>query len=304
MKGIIFSGCSFTWGQGLYYYSGLPTLVEPPPNTYDSTLITPAHLRYMQTLRYPRLVANHFNTFEVVSKQNGGSEESSMNFIKAAFGLKEGFSHFTEDAFSFDEIEYVIIQTSQVNRNSFYYNYKGEDKWFNINVAETKSDFYEWLIESAGITLPEWQERHINFYFEELKSLMKYLEDLNIKTRILCWENDYIDLIRNDIFTYNRFIELNFRGKNFKSIRDLMNEHTHLAICNDYDNFKSPPQDHHPSKECHEVIAQNIISSIEKDINKERGKEFEPILEDFSNLQFSKPSEDNQPKETPKRSLI
>ena len=28
MKGIIFAGCSYTWGQGLYYYSGLETLKE------------------------------------------------------------------------------------------------------------------------------------------------------------------------------------------------------------------------------------------------------------------------------------
>ena len=305
MKGIIFSGCSFTWGQGLYYYSGLPTLKEPPPNTYDSTLLTPAHVRYMETLRYPRIVANHFNTFEVVSKQNGGSEESSLNFIKAAFGLKEGFSHFIDDKFSYEEIEYVIIQTSQVNRNSFYYIYNEEEKWFNINVAETKPDFYEWLIESEKITLSEWQERHTKFYFDELRSLMQHLENLNVKTKILCWENDYIDLIRSDLFVYNRFIELNFRGENFKSIRDLMNRHTHLAICSDHDNFKTPPQDHHPSKECHEIIAQSIINSIKKDIQKETDKNFQPVLEDFTKPIFSKSTEESVSQdETPKRSLI
>ena len=29
MKGLVFGGCSFTWGQGLYYYSDLPRLKEP-----------------------------------------------------------------------------------------------------------------------------------------------------------------------------------------------------------------------------------------------------------------------------------
>ena len=38
-KGIIFAGCSFTWGQGLYYYSNMETLKEPPPNQYDVTLV-------------------------------------------------------------------------------------------------------------------------------------------------------------------------------------------------------------------------------------------------------------------------
>lgn len=29
MKGILFGGCSFTWGQGLYFYSDLPNLYNP-----------------------------------------------------------------------------------------------------------------------------------------------------------------------------------------------------------------------------------------------------------------------------------
>jgi hypothetical protein len=117
MKGLIFAGCSFTWGQGLYYYSKLDTLVEPAPDCYDAKLVTDAHKRYMSTLRYPRLVANRFNTWEVTSKQNGGSEETSINFINSAFGLSEGFGFLVDEKFDFKEIEYVIIQTSQPNRN-------------------------------------------------------------------------------------------------------------------------------------------------------------------------------------------
>lgn len=29
MKGVLFGGCSFTWGQGLYFYSDLPNLYNP-----------------------------------------------------------------------------------------------------------------------------------------------------------------------------------------------------------------------------------------------------------------------------------
>ena len=68
-KGILFAGCSFTWGQGLYYYSGLETLKEPAPEQFDKKLIKDAHLRFMWTIRFPRLVANHFETFEIVKKE-------------------------------------------------------------------------------------------------------------------------------------------------------------------------------------------------------------------------------------------
>ena len=77
-KGMVFAGCSFTWGQGLYYYSNLSTLREPLPDHYDSSLVTSSHIEYMRTIRYPRLVSNYFNTFEYVHPNNGGSNHSAI----------------------------------------------------------------------------------------------------------------------------------------------------------------------------------------------------------------------------------
>ena len=267
MKGLIFAGCSFTWGQGLYYYSGLETLVEPEPNCYDAKLVTDAHKKYMETLRYPRLVANHFKTFEVVSKQNGGSEETSINFINSAFNPDGKFNFLIDQTFSFSEIEYVIIQTSQANRNAFYFEYEGEKCQFLINEKSTKGKFYEWLIEERKITIDEWLDDHRKDYLEKIRSLMKFLESNGVKTKILCWEDDYLNLIKSDIFMYNRFIPMKYRGDIFDSIRRMMDKHPHLTINSDYDNFSNPPKDHHPSRECHQVIAESVINSIQKDIN-------------------------------------
>lgn len=273
MKGLIFAGCSFTWGQGLYYYSKLETIKYPAPDAYDSRLVTNAHLRYMATLRYPRLVANHFNTWEVTSKQNGGSEETSINYINSAFGLLNGYGHLIDEKFDFSEIEYVIIQTSQPNRNSFNYKFRGKDCKFLIFDQESKSDFYEWLIEERNISIEQWRKEHIEKCFNQVKDLMSFLEENNIKTRILCWEDDYLDLISNDIFMYNRYIPLEYRENAFPSIRQLMDKHRHLTINSDYDNFENPPKDHHPSKECHEVIAKAVINSIEKDLQNKKNSD-------------------------------
>lgn len=270
MKGLIFAGCSFTWGQGLYYYSGFDTLVEPEPDCYDAKLVTDAHKKYMETLRYPRLVANHFKTFDVVSKQNGGSEETSVHFINSAFNPINKFDFLIDQTFSFSEIEYVIIQTSQANRNSFYFKYEGEECQFLINEKSTKSKFYEWLIEERKITIDEWFEDHKKNYFEKISSLMRFLESNGIKTKILCWEEDYLDLIRSDVFIYNRFIPIEYREENFDSIRKMMSKHPHLTINSDYDNFSDPPKDHHPSKECHKVISESVINSIQKDLDNKK----------------------------------
>jgi hypothetical protein len=279
MKGLIFAGCSFTWGQGLYYYSGMETIKYPEPDAYDSKLVSDAHIRYMETLRYPRLVANHFNTWEVVSKQNGGSEETTINFIQASFGIVNGQGHLIDDKFDFSEIEYVIIQTSQPGRNGFYYRFKDRDCHFLVHDPKSKAEFYEWIIEERKISIDQWREEHIRDYFEKIKSLMRMLESKGVKTKILCWENDYLNLIKNDIFMYNRFIDLEYRGERFECIRDMMIKHPHLTINSDYDNFENPPKDHHPSKECHEVFSKSVIESISKDL--ENAKPFEVIEEDF-----------------------
>jgi hypothetical protein len=282
MKGLIFAGCSFTWGQGLYYYSKLETLKEPAPDSYDAKLVRDAHKRYMETIRYPRLVASHFKTWEVVSKQNGGSEETSLCFIRKALGMQNGFEFLVDDSFSFEEIEYVIIQTSQPNRNGFYYKLNGEDKKFGFHDKESRGEFYEWLVEHRKISIDEWMLEHTEDYFNKLKDLMILLESNGVKTKILSWEPDYLDLIQSDVWVYNRFIPIEYRGKHFNNIREMMKEHRHLTINSDYDNFENPPKDHHPSKECHEVIAQSVIKSIQKDLdNKENSYVIDKAYEDI-----------------------
>ena len=51
MKGIIFAGCSFTWGQGLYYYSTMKNVVNQG-NQFTPNLLTDAHIRYKNIFRY------------------------------------------------------------------------------------------------------------------------------------------------------------------------------------------------------------------------------------------------------------
>jgi hypothetical protein len=42
-----------------------------------------------------------------------------------------------------------------------------------------------------------------------------------------------------------------------------MNENRFLHINSDNEYFEDTPKDHHPSKQCHRIIADNIIKKIE-----------------------------------------
>jgi hypothetical protein len=71
----------------------------------------------------------------------------------------------------------------------------------------------------------------------------------------------------NDKWMLDRFITFDYKGENYKSIFDLMMKNRHLDISEDYTKFIVPPEDGHPSLECHRVIANAIIKKIEESKN-------------------------------------
>ena len=53
-------GCSFTWGQGLWYYSYSPTVIEDKPYQFNPSLLNESHHKFKDSRRFARLVADHF----------------------------------------------------------------------------------------------------------------------------------------------------------------------------------------------------------------------------------------------------
>jgi hypothetical protein len=265
-KGIVFTGCSFTWGQGLYYYSNLPTLKEPGMYKYDQSLVNSAHRRYMASVRFPRLVANHFKTFEVVSENNGGRDMDSFNFLKKVFGLvpNDQFSHYlVNDKFNFNEIEYIVFQTSQLCRNTYYYNFEGNEYEYRVHLPESYDKFYEYLSKN-NLELDDVLKDLAITMFKEIKNTLQFYENLGIKTLLLHWENEYSELTDNDEWMKDRLVTFEYNKTPYKSINDLMLAHRHLEISHDYNEFTITPEDGHPSLECNKVIADAIIKKMEK----------------------------------------
>ena len=272
-KGMVFTGCSFTWGQGLYYYSNLPTLKEPGMYRYDQSLVNSAHRRYMASVRFPRLVANHFKTFEVVSENNGGRDMDSFNFLKKVFGLvpNDQFSHYlVNDKFNFNEIEYIVFQTSQLCRNTYYYNFEGNEYEYRVHLPESYDKFYEYLSKN-NLELDDVLKDLAITMFKEIKNTLQFYENLGIKTLLLHWENEYSELTENDEWMKDRLVTFEYNKTPYKSINDLMLAHRHLEISQDYNEFTITPEDGHPSLECNKVIADAIIKKIEETKNKKNG---------------------------------
>jgi hypothetical protein len=254
MKGIIFAGCSFTWGQGLYFYSDLPNVIPQSDNDYHPSKVTDAHVKYKDMLRYPRLVANHLDTFEVTRKPNGGNDKMSMDFVNNLF--KEGSD---EGRYYVEEIDYIIFQTSQIIRNGFEFIYNNTR--YNIKESHSNKPFTNWLIQE-NLTYDEWFPSFCQQVFDDIKNFFIFYEEKGIKTRILNWQNDLVPYILKDKFMNDRHIKLNYTSQEYNSIDDLVKDNNHMLISNDYLNFINPNNDTHPSKLCHKVIANSIITNI------------------------------------------
>lgn len=268
MKGMLFCGCSFTWGQGLWFYSNLENM-HYPKTEYNFNIgnIKDPELRFKDTIRFPRLVANHFNTYEIVKKQNGGCEDDTFNTIRQLFHGGHD-KHLTEDRCQTNDISYIIIQTSQLGRNRFHFTLDGQDEWavvWSSNNGENIDKFLKW-IEQNNLTYEEWRQIHIKNQMDKLIDTI-HLYDLSydVRVRVLCWEDDYIDFIKNNELLNSRFIKMKYNDNEYDTINEMMSKHRNLTIKYDTLTFKNPPQDHHPSKRCHEVIAKTIIDYIEEE---------------------------------------
>ena len=58
---------------------------------FNQSDITDAQIYFKNTINFPRLVAKHYNTFEIVKKQNGGSENQSYIFLENLFTNPNNF---------------------------------------------------------------------------------------------------------------------------------------------------------------------------------------------------------------------
>lgn len=255
-KGMIFAGCSFTWGQGLYYYSNLPTLSEPLPDQYDPTLLTSAHISYMEHNRYPRIVANHFNTFEAVNKDNGGSNKSAIHYWNRLDKNNKPY-------FPLAEYSFIIFQMTQWQRNDFEFKFEQYDYYhpFHRYTYAPLNEVFGRYLDYHNITLDKWIDDYIQQNVNEVKSFLYNAELQGLKTLLFTWPRDYIPYIEKDSWLRERFVTFDYKDKNYTSIETLMHNFE-LEIKRDYANFDEPPIDHHPSMLCHQIMAENLIKRI------------------------------------------
>lgn len=280
IKGIVFAGCSFTWGQGLYYYSNLPTLKEPESFTYQQNYVRFSHYQYLQSVRYPRLVANFFKTFEMCQPFNGGSTERITNWWNTCFQDTDDRNkslnvEWSAPRYDYSDFSHIIFQCTQWTRSdSFASPEEQEILKDKSHIAFMQSDLFNPWLERHNMTLDEYIDRGITEEVTKIKHFLQNFENKGLKVYILSWPSDIVPYILRDEWLFSRFINFNYKHIRYDSLEKMMGEshkshtqvpHPELTINRDFTHFKIPPDDGHPSMTCHKVIAENIINKIKKD---------------------------------------
>lgn len=278
-KGIIFAGCSFTWGQGLYYYSNLPSLREPLPNHYFPELIKWPHLEFMKSKRFPRLVANHFNTFEMCQPFNGGAPFSVNGWWENAFSQNSDtfteYVHTTpgpsksilsmgpdknhyEQLYDYQDFSHIIYQFTQWQRDTSFIKNEPHGHIFGTD------EYNDWLIEHNW-THDDYVDAAKKKVIDDSIILLEKFRSNGIKVYVTVWPEELISYVKNNPWFDDKLIEFDYKGTHYSNIYEMMLYNKELLISTDYDNFEEPPQDHHPSLLCHQILAEHIIKKMEND---------------------------------------
>ena len=266
MKGIVFAGCSNTWGHGLWYYSGLDNIPYGDEHLNYHTEKS-SYMNFKDTNRYSRLVANHFNTYDVVKFTTSGTDEVSLSFLELLFSGEKNFhtnAWLTQERYEYNEIEYIIFQTTFPDRSSIYIERDGKTYKFSLGDHKNWSTFIKTLSIYGIETFEQFYSILLEQLIRKIKTAFEFYESKGIKCRLYSWTKDYVDLIKSDEFLSQRFITFEHNGKKYEYAHQVIEDYPHYQIKFDFETLgESTPNDLHPSDKMHKLIAENIINFIE-----------------------------------------
>jgi hypothetical protein len=251
-KGFIFAGCSFTWGQGLYYYSGLDTVQsQENEHTYDHKKVSISQIAYCQKHRFASRVSNYFETFNFVRHGNGGSNDD--NIKEWSYKIFDPDCPWHEKIHP-TEIDVMVFQMTQPHRDiNIYTGNPHFDLLKDINTLE------EYINRHGHKNLEEFRSWFTQNTISNVYDFLYKIEQQGIRTILFTWPSDNVSYIRGNKWLNDRFMSFDYLDNTYNSIEEMMLRNKDLVIKTDTEFFSTPPEDHHPSMKCHDVISSCLI---------------------------------------------
>ena len=157
-KGILGVGCSFTWGEGLYFYSELDNLPFKENHEFINSEVTQAMRSYKDKYRYLNLLSSALDTWYHSGAKNGGSQWLSNEYLKG--GL-------FEDGYSYTDFKLLIYQFTLPERNF--------DRYETLDNQIIETDKILKKIENTGVkVITMCWDYQIPMFSEAYKKLFKH----------------------------------------------------------------------------------------------------------------------------------
>jgi hypothetical protein len=277
MKGLLFAGDSYTWGEGLHMYSDLPD-IDYTEIGFKNEKYTPAHKEWINANRFSRRVANHFETFDLVRYNNGGDNGEIFDFIdNIETEYQQRYtdannSTLRQFAYKLIDFDYIVVQLTDMFRANIEFTYNGITQKCNIRSDESIkiTQFDKYLDEVHGGDIKKFIYIFLDGFANMVEEKFKKYELMGIKKCLIhTWQNELIPYIKNNEFLKDRFIEYEVNGIIFKSIWDLQsadNRPLGMSITDDpyFQKIGKNVVNGHTSLTAHKIQANAIIKKIEE----------------------------------------
>ena len=262
MNVFLFLGCSFTWGEGLQYYSELPSVIFHTHHTFDSREITYPQYQFIKKNRFARLVADRLNGIEIVTAVNGGNHTTMTNMLFRPTEFIPDYingdpkNYRKESFFNKNEITHIVIQFTDVYRDNF--------ESCGASIKWNRPAQHQYCIEK-GISAEEFEKDGIRYILRNFKKELEPYIELNVKFAFLMWRHKFwYDVILEEEFGFfkNNLIEIQQNNNICYSIDGLTNTGKKFTIHSDFCEKGYQCGDAHLSLEGHKIIAESIIKKF------------------------------------------
>jgi len=252
-KGILGIGCSFTWGESLYYYSDLDNLPVTKYHEFDNELINISMLAYKDKHRFIRKLADYYDTWELVLSNNGGNNENTF--------IDTTWTHLLHGEIDITDFKLVVWQITQWERSTInsdidiieYHNFL-----HSVNSKHIMKSYFNWREN-----LEEYEIRRQLTFIDEIS---KEFESYGIKVVTIVWPESFLNYeIYNDKFK-ERHVPIQYKDKIYDSFESLFFDTDYeLTVKNDFKSENVHMNDTHFGLHGQEVLKNSIIKKLEQD---------------------------------------
>ena len=257
-KGLIFAGCSYTWGYGLNYY--YDNGQDNGTRYKDISITSPEpHLLFQYANRFSNKIANNYNTFHIQPDRVSGSDVVNVEWLDKFLKKDWDTESIDYSFFKSSDFHTLIFQTSYLDRGF-------ELIWEKLTNRDNEYfNSYEELVEEIGDS--QWQR---NYYEDQLFEIVtKMIIDICKKFESLGMQVYFIhttDIYKHTDYIKERTIKISHKEKEYFCINNINEDDSTAVIALDFDNFEgTPPDDLHPSLKIHDSIYKSIINKLNND---------------------------------------